>query len=103
VPWVVRERETLQIRRRVCILLPSVSTAAGEFQLGVQHADDAWSAEPFDEVARHRCRRTRPQGTAPEALRVFSCCRRLCRDELGADPSERTAETLLAILKSKGR
>jgi DNA-binding SARP family transcriptional activator len=42
-------------------------------------------------------------GNRAEALRVFSCCRRLCRDELGADPSERTAETLLAILKSKGR
>ena len=102
-PWVVRERETLQrIWRRACIVLSSVSTATGEFQLGIQHADDAWSAEPFDEVACQALMRAHAAaGNRAEALRVFARCRRLFRDELGAEPSDQTTETFLTILRSR--
>ena len=84
----MRERETLQrIWRRACIVLSSVSTATGEYQLGIQHADDAWSAEPFDEVACQALMRAHAAaGNRAEALRVFARCRRLFRDELGAEP-----------------
>lgn len=103
-PWVVRERDTLQrIWRRACIVLSAVSTEKGEFQLGIQHADDAWSAEPFDEIACQALMRAHAAaGNRAEALRVFARCRRLFRDELGADPSERTTDTFLTILRSKG-
>jgi SARP family transcriptional regulator, regulator of embCAB operon len=101
--WVVREREGLQrIWRRACIVLSAVSTATGEYQLGIQHADDAYSAEPFDEVACQVLMRAHAAaGNRAEALRVFARCRRLFRDELGADPSDQTTEIFLSILRSR--
>lgn len=39
-------------------------------------------------------------GNRAEALRVYANCRRLFREELGAEPSERTTETFLAILRA---
>ena len=101
--WVVRERDTLQrIWRRACIVLSSVSRATGEYHLGIQHADDAWSAEPFDEIACQALMRAHAAaGNRAEALRVFARCRRLFRDELGAEPSDQTTETFLTILRSR--
>ena len=40
-------------------------------------------------------------GNRAEALRVFARCRRLFRDELGADPSDQTTEIFLSILRSR--
>lgn len=101
--WVVRERDALQrIWRRAAIVLSVVSTATGEHQLGIQHAADAYAAEPFDEVACQALMRAHAAaGNRAEALRVFARCRRLFRDELGADPSEQTTETFLAILRAR--
>ncbi len=102
-PWVVREREALQrIWRRASIVLSVVSTAAGEHQLGIQHAAEAYAAEPFDEVACQALMRAHAAaGNRAEALRVFARCRRLFREELGADPSEQTSQTFTAILRSR--
>ena len=101
--WVVREREALQRTwRRASIVLSIVSTAAGEHQLGIQHAAEAHAAEPFDEVACQTLMRAHAAaGNRAEALRVFARCRRLFREELGAEPSEHTASTFLAILRAK--
>lgn len=100
--WVVRERDALQrIWRRGSIVLSVVSTAAGEHHLGIQHAADACEAEPFDEVACQALMRAHAAaGNRAEALRVFARCRRLFRDELGAEPSEQTTDTFLAILRT---
>jgi DNA-binding SARP family transcriptional activator len=102
-PWVVRERDALlRTWRRACIVLSAVSTQMGEHQLGIQHAAEAYGAEPFDEVACQTLMRAHAAaGNRAEALRVFAGCRRLFREELGADPSERTTETFLAILRAK--
>lgn len=102
-PWVVREREALQrLWRRASIVLSAVSTAGGEYQLGIQHAADAYAAEPFDEVACQMLMRAHAAaGNRAEALRVFARCRRLFRDELGAEPSEQTTGTFLDILRAK--
>lgn len=103
--WVVRERDALQrIWRRASIVLSVVSTATGEHQLGIQHAAEAYAAEPFDEVACQALMRAHAAaGNRAEALRVFARCRRLFREELGADPSEQTTDTFLAILRTPGR
>jgi len=101
--WVVREREALQRTwRRASIVLSVVSTAGGEHQLGIQHAAEAYAAEPFDEVACQTLMRAHAAaGNRAEALRVFARCRRFFRDELGAEPSDQTANTFLAILRAK--
>jgi DNA-binding SARP family transcriptional activator len=101
--WVVREREALQrIWRRASIVLSVVSTATGEHQLGIQHAAEACEAEPFDEVACQALMRAQAAaGNRAEALRVFARCRRLFRDELGADPSDQTTATFLSILRER--
>lgn len=101
--WVVREREALQRTwRRASIVLSFVSTAGGEHQLGIQHATEAYAAEPFDEVACQALMRAHAAaGNRAEALRVFARCRRLFRDELGAEPSDQTTNTFLAILRAK--
>ena len=101
--WVVREREALQrIWRRASIVLSVVSTATGEHQLGIQHAAEAYEAEPFDEVACQALMRAHAAaGNRAEALRVFARCRRLFRDELGTEPSEQTAQAFMDILRSR--
>jgi len=103
-PWVVREREALQrLWRRASIVLSVVSTASGEYQLGIQHAADAYTAEPFDEVACQTLMRAHAAaGNRAEALRVFARCRRFFREELGADPSDQTTATFLEILRARG-
>ena len=102
-PWVVREREALhRIWRRAAIVLAVVSTQMGEHQLGIQHAAEAYAAEPFDEVACQALMQAHAAaGNRAEALRVFAGCRRLFREELGAEPSEKTTETFLAILRAR--
>jgi DNA-binding SARP family transcriptional activator len=39
-------------------------------------------------------------GNRAEALRVYARCRKLFRDELGAEPSEKTANVFLSILRT---
>ena len=39
-------------------------------------------------------------GNRVEALRVYAACRRLFRDELGAEPSKQTEAVFLEILRS---
>lgn len=102
-PWIAREREALRRTwRRACIVLSVVSTATGEYQLGIQHAEEAYAAEPFDEVACQTLMRAHATaGNRAEALRVFARCRRFFRDELGADPSEQTTSAFLEILRAR--
>ena len=38
-------------------------------------------------------------GNRAEALRVYATCRKLFRDRLGAEPSEKTANVFLGILR----
>jgi DNA-binding SARP family transcriptional activator len=57
-------------------------------------------AEPFDEMACQALMRAHAAaGNRAEALRVYATCRKLCRDELGAEPSEKTTGVFLGILR----
>ena len=100
-PWIERERASLRrIWRRALIVLSVVSTATGEFELGIEHAADALAAEPFDERACQALMRAHAAaGNRAEALRVYAQCRELFREELGADPSEQTSAVFLSILR----
>jgi DNA-binding SARP family transcriptional activator len=40
-------------------------------------------------------------GNRAEALRVYANCRKLFRNELGAEPSEQTSAVFLSILRAE--
>jgi len=102
-PWVQQQRVQLQrMWRRALLVLSAVSVRNGEHELGIQHAADALSAEPFDEMAcRALMRAHADAGNRAEALRVYANCRKLFREELGAEPSEQTAAVFLSILRTE--
>ena len=102
-PWVQQQRAQLQrVWRRALLVLSAVSVRNGEHELGIQHAADALSAEPFDEMACQALMRAHAvAGNRAEALRVYANCRKLFRDELGAEPSEQTASVFLSILRTE--
>jgi SARP family transcriptional regulator, regulator of embCAB operon len=101
-PWVERERERLaRVWRRATLVLADVSILNREFDLGIQHAAEALTAEPFDETAcRALMRAHAAAGNRAEALLVYAKCRQLFRDELGSEPSPETAAVFLGILRS---
>jgi len=102
LPWVAQQRVILaRVWRRALLVLSVVSTRNGEFELGIQHASEALTAEPFDEIACQTLMRAHAAaGNRAEALRVYASCRTLFREELGADPSERTQAVFLEILRA---
>jgi broad specificity phosphatase PhoE len=65
---------------------------------------EALAAEPFDEVACQALMHAHATaGNRAEALRVYADCRKLFREELGADPSEQTAAVFLRVLRGPAR
>jgi DNA-binding SARP family transcriptional activator len=100
-PWVVQQRAQLQrVWRRALLVLSAVSVRNGEHELGIQHAAEALSAEPFDEMACQALMRAHAAaGNRAEALRVYANCRKLFREELGAEPSEQSTAVFLSILR----
>jgi DNA-binding SARP family transcriptional activator len=101
-PWVQQQREMVaRVLRRALLVLSVVSTRNGEYELGIQHAAEALTAEPFDELACQALMRAHAAaGNRAEALRVYSKCRKLFRDELGATPSPQTEAVFLQILRA---
>ena len=82
-------------------MLSEVSTRNQEYELGIQHAWEVAQAEPFDELACQALMKAHAAaGNRAEALRVYARCRKLFRDELGAEPSEQTASVFLSILRT---
>jgi DNA-binding SARP family transcriptional activator len=104
-PWVEQQRGTMgRVLRRARLVLSIVSTRNGEYELGIQHAADAVAAEPFDELACQALMRAHDAaGNRAEALRVYAACRKLFREELGADPSEKTTSVFLEILRGRNQ
>jgi len=100
--WVQRVRDVLaRVWRRALLVLSDVSTRNEEHELGIQYAGDVAAAEPFDELACQALMRAHAAaGNRAEALRVYARCRKLFRDELGAEPSDKTASVFLSILKA---
>jgi len=100
--WVQQQRATLsRMWRRALLVLSAVSTRNREPELGIQYAAEVLAAEPFDEVACQALMRAHAAaGNRAEALRVYANCRKLFRDELGAEPSEKTAAVFLDILRA---
>lgn len=103
LPWVQQQRATLtRVWRRALLVLSSVSIRNRELELGIQYAADVLAAEPFDEVACQALMRAHAAaGNRAEALRVYANCRKLFRDELGAEPSEKTSAVFLEILRAE--
>ena len=101
--WIQEQRASLgRVWRRAMLVLSAVSTRNHEPELGIQHASDALAAEPFDEMACQALMRAHASaGNRAEALRVFANCRKLFRDELGSEPSEKTSAVFLDILRSQ--
>jgi Bacterial transcriptional activator domain len=61
--------------RRALLVLSAVSVLNGECELGIQHAADTLSAEPFDEMACQALMRAHARaGKRAEALRVYANC-----------------------------
>jgi len=102
-PWTQQQRAQLQrVWRRALLVLSAVSVRNGEHELGIQHAAEVLAAEPFDETACQALMRAHAvAGNRAEALRVYANCRKLFRDELGAEPSEQTATVFLSILRTQ--
>ena len=99
--WVEQQRTHLQrVWCRALLALSVVSTRRGEHELGIQHARSALTAEPFDELACQALMRAHAAaGNRAQAMRVYANCRKLFRDELGAEPSSQTADVFLTILR----
>lgn len=102
-PWIQHQRGQLErVWRRAMLVLSAASVRSGEHELGIQHAAEALSAEPFDELACQALMRAHAAaGNRAEALRVYANCRKLFRDELGAEPSAQTAAVFLGILRGE--
>jgi DNA-binding SARP family transcriptional activator len=100
--WIQQQREMIaRVLRRALLVLSVVSTKNGEYELGIQHAADALTAEPFDELACQTLMRAHAAaGNRAEALRVYAKCRKLFRDELGATPSAQTEAVFLQVLRA---
>jgi DNA-binding SARP family transcriptional activator len=102
-PWVEQQRAALaRVWRRSLLVLSAVSTSNRELELGIQYAAEVLAAEPFDEVACQALMRAHAAaGNRAEALRVYANCRKLFRDELGTEPSEKTAAVFIEILRAE--
>jgi DNA-binding SARP family transcriptional activator len=101
--WIQHQRKVIgRVWSRASLVLSAVSTRNGELELGIQHAADVLAAEPFEEVACQALMRAHAAaGNRAEALRVYAHCRKLFRDELGAEPSEKTSRVFLEILRAE--
>jgi DNA-binding SARP family transcriptional activator len=101
--WVQQQRTQLnRVWRRALLVLSAVSVRTGQLELGIQHAADALTAEPFDEIACQSLMRAHAAaGNRAEALRVYANARKLFREQLGAEPSDQTAAVFLGILRAR--
>jgi DNA-binding SARP family transcriptional activator len=100
--WIEARRARLKsttVRGLQC--LSEVSTLNGELPLAVQYATEIVDLEPFRETAYQNLMRLQARlGNRAEALRVFTKCRELLRDELGASPSPATEALFLEIMRA---
>jgi SARP family transcriptional regulator, regulator of embCAB operon len=101
--WIREQRASLgRVWRRAMLVLSAVSTRNRELELGIQYASEVLAVEPFDEMACQVLMRAHAAaGNRAEALRVFANCRKLFRDELGAEPSQKTSAVFLEILRAE--
>lgn len=101
LPWVKHQRGILQrVWRRALLVLSAASVSNREYELAIQHAAEVVNAEPFDELGCQMLMKAHAAaGNRAEALRVYANCRKLFRDELGAEPSPQTAAVFLEILQ----
>jgi SARP family transcriptional regulator, regulator of embCAB operon len=101
-PWIQSRRSKLRaflVRGLQC--LSTISAAQGEESLALQYASEMVEIEPFRETAyQHLMRLHAQMGNRAEALRVFTCCRKLLKEELGASPSPETEALFLRILRN---
>jgi DNA-binding SARP family transcriptional activator len=98
--WIERQRDRLRgllVRALEC--LADCGLARDQYAMAIQVSSDAVSLEPYRETAYRRLMAAHAgAGNRAEALRVYERCRRLLRDDLGADPSPPTEALFLDLL-----
>lgn len=101
-PWIETRRTRLRsLLVRGLHVLSQVTAGNGEHALAVQYTAEIIELEPFQETGyRHLMQLHAQMGNRGEALRVFSKCRELLKEELGADPSQETERVFLEILRA---
>ena len=97
--WVVFERERYrQLRLHALEVLCERLTAAGRVDEALQAGLTAVAAEPLRETAHLAVIRAHlAEGNACEAIRQLQFCRRLMREHLGIEPSERVHELVRGL------
>jgi DNA-binding SARP family transcriptional activator len=101
--WVHAWRIRLStVLARALRCLSELSAANGETALALQYATEMVELDPFRETSyQHLMRLHLELGNRAEALRVFTRCRELFREELGASPSPETERLFLEILRAE--
>ncbi len=102
--WVERRRRALaDLHIDALEVLSAAATAAGQFALGAEAAEEAIGVQPLRESAyvllagaHHTA------GNRGEALRAYERCRRTLAEELGVSPSARTEAMYLRLLTDDG-
>ncbi|GAC1361324.1 MAG: hypothetical protein NVSMB32_00160 [Actinomycetota bacterium] len=91
--WVVMERERFhQLRLHALEILCAQLASAGRFGQAIEAGLAAIASEPLRESAHRALIRVHlAEGNRGEALRQYSACRRILRDELSVEPSPATA------------
>jgi DNA-binding SARP family transcriptional activator len=99
--WLEAERRALaRLAARSRHLVSRVALAAADIATGVEAAEQAIDADPYDEDAlRLAMAGLAAQGRASSALALYERVRAQLADELGASPSGETEAAQIAVLK----
>jgi DNA-binding SARP family transcriptional activator len=97
--WVLIERECFrQLRLRALDALCDRLMRAGRLHEAVEAGLSSVAGEPLRESAHRALVRVHlAEGNVGEAIRQYRLCRRLLRERLGIDPSERMMELIRAL------
>ena len=99
--WLEHERRAVgRLAARSRQLVSRVALAAGDIATGVEAAEQAIDADPYDEEGlRLAMAGLAAQGRASSALALYERVRAQLADDLGASPSDETEAAQIAVLK----
>jgi DNA-binding SARP family transcriptional activator len=103
--WVLVERECFrQFRLRALDTLCDQLTRTGRLREALEAGLCSMAAEPLRESAHRALVRVHlADGNACEAIRQYRLCRRLLRERLGIEPSDRMKELIGAVAATETR
>jgi DNA-binding SARP family transcriptional activator/tetratricopeptide (TPR) repeat protein len=99
--WLEHERRAVgRLAARARQLVSRVALGAGDIATGVEAAEEAIDADPYDEEAlRLAMAGLAAQGRASSALALYERIRAQLADDLGTSPSDETEAAQIAVLK----